>query len=127
MPVADDPNTRNDLVLSWASWLLWGIPMALGAAAILWPFGRAILLTIAFTWAGTACVVNARRCGRFHCHITGPLYLGLGLLSAMIGLKSLTVDWRLVGVIFALGTAIAYLPEFVGWRYVKRGSHDDAV
>ncbi len=120
--MTDGPAVRNDLVLSRASWLLWGIPMALGAFAILWPFARPFLLTAAFMWAGFACVVNAKRCGRFHCHITGPLYLGLGLVSALIGLGVLNIDWRWIGVVFALGTGIAYLPEFAGWQYVRHGS-----
>ena len=122
--MTDQPATDRDLVLSWASWLLWGIPMALGVTAIYWSIGRPYLLTLAFMWAGIACVVNVKRCGRFHCHITGPLYLGLALLSGLNGLGILNIDWRWIGVMFAIGTCIAYIPEFVGWQYVRQGSDE---
>ncbi len=118
---------RNDLVLSRASWLLWGIPLALGVTGILWSLGRPYLITIAFTWAGLACVVNAMRCGRFHCYVTGPLYLGLGLVSGLTGLGILNIEWIWIGMVFVIGTFIAYLPEFVGRRYVRRRSGDDAA
>ena len=94
------------------SWILWGIPMALGVAAFFWPSGRAVLLIVAFSWAGLACVVNARRCGRFHCHVTGPLYLGLAVLSGLTGFGVINLEWYWIAIGFALGTALAYLPEF---------------
>ena len=74
--------------------------MALGVVGILWSIGRPYLLTIAFTWAGFACVANAKRCGRFHCHITGPLYLGLGLVSGLTGVGLLNINWNWIGMIF---------------------------
>ena len=101
--------------------------MALGVVGILWSIGRPYLLTIAFTWAGFACVANAKRCGRFHCHITGPLYLGLGLVSGLTGVGLLNINWNWIGMIFAIGTFIAYLPEFIGWRYVRRRSGNGAA
>ena len=94
--------------------------MALGILAIFWPLGRPYLVTTAFLWAGLGCVVNARRCGRFHCHVTGPLYLGLGVASALIGLGVIQMTWIWVAGIFAVGTAAAYLPEFLGWRYLRK-------
>lgn len=95
------------------------IPMALGFIAVFWPDGRAQLLTLAFLWAGVSCVVNAKRCGRFHCHLTGPLYLGLALMSGLIGLGLLNIDWGWISATFATGTALAYIPEFIGWKYVR--------
>ena len=127
LAVPDNSSTRNDLVLSRAFWFLWGMPMALGVSAIFWSLGRPYLLAVAFTWAGLACVVNAKRCGRFHCHITGPLYLGLGLVSGLTGLGILNVEWNWIGLIFATGTLIAYLAEFTGWRYVRRRPGDGAA
>lgn len=120
--MADLPGMRNDLVLSRASSFLWGIPIALGILAMSWPAGRPYLLTTAFLWAGLGCVVNAGRCGRFHCHLTGPLYLVLGVMSALIGLGVLDLAWSWIAAVFALGTFIAYIPEFFGWKYVRRQS-----
>ncbi len=32
---------------------------------------------------GTMCLVNYNSCGRYHCKITGPGFLGLGVLAAL--------------------------------------------
>jgi hypothetical protein len=50
---------------------------------------RIAIWTIALSWMGTACILNARRCGRTHCWFTGPylamiipvLALGWGIVS----------------------------------------------
>ncbi len=110
---------RSDLVLSRASWLLWGIRMLMGIAAVFIAAARPYLLVIAFTWAGAACVMNARRCGRFHCYITGPLYLALGLTSGLIGFGVIELQWRWIAIVFAVGTCVACAPEFVGRRYIR--------
>jgi hypothetical protein len=33
-------------------------------------------------------------------------------------LGALNLAWQWVAVIFAAGTGLAYLPEFMGWRYI---------
>ena len=38
----------------------------------------------------------------------------------------LNVEWNWIGLIFATGTFITYLPEFTGWRYVRRRPGDGA-
>jgi len=100
--------------------------MVLGGTAIFWAEARAYLLSVAFTWAGLACVVNAKRCGRFHCHFTGPLYLALGTTSTLIGFGVLDMEWVWIGVLFVLGTVAAFVPEFVGRRYMRDGSAEDS-
>ncbi len=96
--------------------------MVLIAAALIWPSAWPPLWAVAFLWSGGACLVNARRCGRAHCYVTGPLYLGLGVASALIGLGFLTWSWHIVGAAFAIGTAIAFVPEFAGRRYLRKDS-----
>lgn len=45
-------------------------------AALLMPVPvRAVVWTVALMWIGTACILNAKRCGRTHCRYTGPYYL----------------------------------------------------
>ena len=80
---------------------------------------------MAFLWAGAACVVNAVRCRRVHCFFTGPLYLGLGVISALIGLDVLAWRWRTVGFLFVVGTLGAFAPELVGKRYARRTTDAD--
>ena len=38
---------------------------------------RAAVWSIALLWMGTACILNAQRCGRTHCRYTGPYYLAM--------------------------------------------------
>lgn len=85
---------------------------------VLWADARAPLWIVAFLVGGSACVANAARCGRAHCYLTGPLYLGLAVVSALIGLGVMSWSWWWVGVTFLVGTLAAYVPEFLGKRYV---------
>ena len=58
--------------------LAWWIPKGAIIAALLAPVPvRAAIWTIALIWMGTACILNARRCGRTHCRYTGPYYLAM--------------------------------------------------
>jgi hypothetical protein len=48
--------------------LAWWIPQAAILAGLLVPVPvRAAIWIVALTWMGTACILNARRCGRTHC------------------------------------------------------------
>ena len=71
----------------------WGIPIGLGVSTNFWHLplaDTASAWAIALAWMGTGCALNALRCGRRHCFISGPvLWLGaiatglvaLGILS----------------------------------------------
>jgi hypothetical protein len=72
------------------SLLAWGIPCAAISASLFAPIPFRIT---ALSWMGTACLLNAKRCGRTHCRYTGPYYLlmivpvialGSGLVSTGI-------------------------------------------
>jgi hypothetical protein len=76
---------------------------------------RAIIWIIALAWMGTACMLNARRCGRTHCRFTGPYYLamiipvlGLGLGIIAAGLNT----WVALGIVIVFdGKAIWWATE----------------
>jgi hypothetical protein len=101
---------------------LWGLPGLLLLVGVFWAGVRAPLWIVAFLVGGAACVANAARCGRAHCYLTGPLYLGLSVVSALIGLKMVSWSWWWIGAAFVIGTALAYVPEFMGKRYVHRSA-----
>lgn len=62
------------------SLVAWWIPKGAIVAALFAPVpARAVVWTASLTWMGTACVLNARRCGRTHCRYTGPYYLAMVL------------------------------------------------
>lgn len=97
--------------------VLWYFPKGLAILGfLLWP-QRWLLWGVAFLWAGLACCVNAKKCGRVHCTFTGPLYGLLGLMalgrSAGWWLASPVWLWCLaVG-----GTLVSFVPEWRGKRY----------
>lgn len=66
--------------------LLWGAPGAAMLAALLLdaPY-RAAVWTLMLGGMGVACLVNARRCGRTHCRVTGPFLLGMAASVAGYG------------------------------------------
>ena len=108
---------KRDLVGGWSAFVFWGLPtlaIALGAFA---PSLRSVLWVPSFVVMGAACVVNARGCGRLHCYVTGPLFL-LAALVIALGV----LDWTLVLVIVAVGTALAYGVEWMRGKYVGSSS-----
>jgi hypothetical protein len=71
-----DSHTRNDWVTRpGAGFSWWCLPLGVGFAAnfLALPVrGAAIIWVILFAWMGTGCILNARRCHRLHCYISGP-------------------------------------------------------
>ncbi len=123
-----EPTERRDWVAGRASYILaWGLPSAAMIAAI-WaaPGLRAIAWTAALVWMGTACLVNARRCGRVHCRFTGPFFLVMAVVVALHGLGSIPLGpwgWAWIAIAIALGTAAIWiLSERLMGRY--RGGTD---
>ena len=103
------------------AWLLWGVPAAVVLlGSLVAPVPRMLLWTPAFLIAGVACVMNAARCGRVHCYITGPLYLlaAIATLLAGMGFVPLRSSW--IGCAVLGGTLLAYLPEWVRGKYLVR-------
>jgi len=95
-------NTRANI-------LAWWVPKGAIIAVLFAPIAaRAAIWTIALVWMGTACILNARRCGRTHCRYTGPYYLAM--IAPVILLAS-----GLVTTNFYSWVALATLIVFGGW------------
>lgn len=104
---------------------IWGIPAAVivltgfydqaSLASYAWP--------PALAWMGTACLYNARRCGRRHCRITGPFFLAMAVLALLHGWSPLALGahgWTWLGGITAAGALVlTFAPEWLWGRYVK--------
>ena len=105
----------NDVVHSSRDWLrsphtsllAWWIPQAAILAGLFAPVAvRTAVWIIALIWMGTACVLNAKRCGRTHCRFTGPYYLAMiiPVLALGLGVISLGLSaWVVLGVVIILG------------------------
>jgi hypothetical protein len=62
----------------------WALPIALGVSTNFWHLSLAqtgLIWALALGWMGTGCALNALRCGRRHCFISGPV-LWLGAIAA---------------------------------------------
>src|SRR5712692_3246133 len=84
---------------------LWGLPILALAFTALAPVGslnRTLVWTVSLLWVGTACLANAWRSGRLHCHITGAFFLLLAALSLVHGLGIVSLGprgWLLIGAV----------------------------
>jgi hypothetical protein len=110
----------RDLVRTRAALLIWCVPAALVLLGVFWPHARAALWIPSFLVMGSACVFNARRCGRLHCHITGPLFLVAALATLLDALAVISVAWPWILIPTVAGTALGYALEQVRGLYVSR-------
>ena len=102
-----------------ASLLAWWIPQSAILAGLLVPVAvRSVIWIIALIWMGTACIVNARRCGRTHCRYTGPYYLVMiaPLLVLASGILSAGFyGWLGLGVLIFAGSKIIWWVTEWAW------------
>lgn len=67
---------------------------------------------------GTACLMNARRCGRTHCRFTGPFYLFLIVPVLLHGFELLplgTYAWWILGAAILAGGMIIWWATEAIW------------
>jgi hypothetical protein len=74
-------------------------------------------------WMGLACVVNALRCGRIHCYLTGPFFLLMAVATVLHGSAKLSLGangwwWLGLTLIFVGGGLLWYLPERMWGKYL---------
>ena len=92
--------------------------MAIIAAALLDEQLRAIAWSVALVWMGSACLMNARRCGRTHCRFTGPFYLFLVIPVVLHGFGSLSLGpygWWILAIIILPGGKIIWWATEKAW------------
>src|SRR5215469_13867340 len=106
----------------------WGAPIALGVStnflglSLGW---TASIWAAAFAWMGTGCILNALRCARLHCFISGPvLWLG-AIATALVGIGVLSGRHALgnsVNITCALAL-LSFVPECVWGMYRAAHAH----
>ena len=82
---------------------------------------RMIVWTAGCFIMSIACLVNAMRCGRLHCYLTGPFFLLGAIVSLLYGLGMLPLGesgWGIIGYTLLAGVVIlTYIPEYFLGRY----------
>ena len=91
---------------------LWALPgAAMLAALLLEPTLRAAVWAGMLVWMGFACLLNARRCGRIHCRVTGPYLLamaGLGVAYAAGAAPFGPHGWSFLGGATLIGFVVLW-------------------
>ncbi len=107
---------------------LWIIPGGVAAAAFVGALRHPALLLIgaaACAVMGVACLVNAARCGRLHCYLTGPYFLLLAV-GAMAAFSFDTGNGYHSRQALLLGLGLVplliWLPERLAGRTYRRES-----
>jgi hypothetical protein len=107
-----------------AALVWWCVPIAIGVSSSLLGLplrAAAWVWAASLAWMAAGCLLNARRCHRLHCYISGPvLLLGAGaavsLASGFIDLGPHALN-NVVSVTFVLAL-LSFAPEFLWKRYV---------
>jgi len=117
--------STNDLAGSIRSvTIVWGLPvLAIAAGLFLSGTSRSILWFAGTFVAGTACLINARGCGRLHCYFTGPFFLACAafVLFMHFGVVNLSpaASQLFGGGILLGGLILFFVPEFIWGKYSK--------
>jgi len=119
--------SRDILSSRWRVFILYWLPaiaiVVAGTPAISSGW-RTVVWTVALATMGVACIVNALRCGRVHCYVTGPFFLLMALVSLSYGLGILHLGgngWDLLGLATLIGAiALWCLPEMFLGKYRQR-------
>lgn len=77
--------------------------------------------TAALGIMGGACIVNAARCKRTHCYLTGPFFLLMALGALLYGMGVIPLGangWNLIGMTTLIGAIVlCCLPEMLFGKY----------
>ncbi len=116
--------SKRDLARGRTAWLVFGVP-ALAilisgwlnlAIPVVWPLAQ--------IWMGGACLLNARRCGRVHCYLTGPFFLIMAAASLAHGLQVVPLGsrgWDWLGwLTLGGGLALSCIAEHMSGRYRQK-------
>jgi len=104
----NEEQRNHDLAGSFPKFMLtWGTPIgAMLGAILLPPPSKTIVWIAALFWMGAACLLNAKRCGRTHCHYTGPFFIAMSAPVALHGFDIFSFGpdgWRWLGFSVAVG------------------------
>jgi hypothetical protein len=120
--LAVGPAHINDWARGSRLLLIWCLPMLilLGSAAVGGPY-LSILWPSLLTWMGAACLINAQRCRRLHCFLTGPYFLLLAVMALMHGFDVVSLGphgWLILSAALVIGGPfLVYVPEWALGHY----------
>jgi hypothetical protein len=112
-------SSRDWLRSPGANLLAWWVPQAAIVATLFAPMpARTAIWVAALTWMGTACILNARRCGRTHCRYTGPYYLATIMPVLLVGLGTIDtglLSWIILACLILAGGKLIWWATERAW------------
>jgi hypothetical protein len=125
-------SARRDILSNAAlTALLFWLPITVLVVSGFFQFGqgwRTAVWVVALAIMGTSCVINALRCGRVHCYVTGPFFLAMAIVALLYGVGAIplgTNGWNFIGGAVLIGALIlCCLPEAFLGRYRRTGEPD---
>jgi hypothetical protein len=119
-------SSRDWLSSPRTSALAWWIPKAAIVVALFSPpSARTGVWIIALVWMATACILNAKRCGRTHCRYTGPYYLTMIVSVVVLASGVISVDfyaWLSLAVLILGGSMIIWWATEKTWgKFARHG------
>jgi hypothetical protein len=116
--------TRSDWVRRpGMGFVWWCLPLGVGVAADYLtssPRASALVWMASFIWMGTGCLLNARRCHRLHCYISGPVFF-LGAAALILFAAGISLGPHFLNniVSITLGLALlSFVPEIILRKYL---------
>ncbi|MSU90348.1 hypothetical protein GE300_12080 [Rhodobacteraceae bacterium 2CG4] len=102
------PGGKTDFLSTLPGALIaWGLPIVAMVLVIGVPHPvKTWTWTGALIWMGTACLWNARRCGRRHCFWTGPFFLAMAIVVLAFGYGHVDLGsqgWKWLAAAIGLG------------------------
>lgn len=91
---------------------------------------RVAVWAVALSVMGISCIVNATRCHRVHCYLTGPFFLAMAVATLLYGFGVLPLGdsgWTVLGLTILIGAlALCCLPELFFGKYRKSPAGEEA-
>jgi hypothetical protein len=120
------PDAHDLLSSPWHAFLVFWLPaitIVIAGGSWVSTGWRTAVWSGALAVIGIACVVNALRCGRVHCYITGPFFLLMAAIALLYGLHLLPLGrhgWNVIGVTTLIGAIVlCCVPEMMVGKYRK--------
>ncbi len=117
-----DSCTTLDLVRNRIFIGMWVLSIGLVVGQIVWPSSNIYFSPLLLAAWGVFCSVNALRCGRIHCRVTGPLCLLGAITVVLMSLDLVQLSGEAFNIMLLSGILGALALEGIVGKYGRQKS-----